>query len=99
LNLIFGMMTAGITVHIVTALQQWVSNRFLGRTMTTYTALQAFAQVGGMAVVSATVAQVGVRDLLAFNGLLALFSSGLTWILLAEKSASCFGGKTQGQQE
>jgi hypothetical protein len=85
LNLILGAITAGVTIQLLTWLQQRVAHSFLGRSLATYAAFQAFAKVGGMAVVSATVAHLGVVWLLLFDGALYLLSSGLVWILLVEK--------------
>lgn len=87
LNLIFGAMTAGATIWLLTGLQQGVSNHFLGHIMAKYAAFQAFAQVSGMCLVSATVAHFGVGELLACDGALLFFSSILAWLLLAKHNA------------
>ncbi|GCE10958.1 MFS transporter [Tengunoibacter tsumagoiensis] len=82
LNLIFGAMTAAVTLQLLTLLQQRVANRFLGRTLATYTAAQALAQVGGMGIASATFAHIGLLWLMMFDGALYLLGSGLAWIVL-----------------
>jgi len=88
LNLIFGAMTAGTTIRLLTCLQQRVANRFLGRVLATYTAIQALTKVGGIGVASATVASTGVTWLLIFDGALYLLGSGLAWVLLTEDKRS-----------
>jgi DHA3 family macrolide efflux protein-like MFS transporter len=47
LNLIFGAITAGITVRLLTCLQQRVANHFLGHALATYSAIQALTKVSG----------------------------------------------------
>src|SRR5579859_2855388 len=84
LNLIFGAMTAATTIHLLTFLQQRIPNRFLGRTLAAYTALQALSQVGGMAVATIMVALVGAIWLLVFDGALYLLGSILVWLLLTK---------------
>jgi len=88
LNLIFGAMTAGTTIRLLTCLQQHVANRFLGRVLATYSAIQALTKVGGIGVASVTVASTGVTWLLVFDGALYLLGSGLAWVLLAEGKRS-----------
>lgn len=90
-NLIFGAMTAVTTVQLLTLLQQRVANRFLGRTLATFTAIQALAQVAGMGIASAALAHIGVMWLIAFDGGLYLLGSGLVWILLTGHSDSGMG--------
>lgn len=82
LSLIFGAVTAAMTVQLLTFLQQRTTNRLLGRVLATYTAIQALAQVGGMGVASAVAVHVGVMWLLAFDGALYLLGSALVWLLL-----------------
>jgi DHA3 family macrolide efflux protein-like MFS transporter len=81
LNLIFGLTTAGITVQLLTCLQQRFAGCLLGRTLATYAAIQALARVGGMVVASATAALIGVVWLLAFDGVLYLLGAGLVWMI------------------
>ncbi len=82
LNLVFGVTTAGIMVQLLTCLQECVADEFLGATLARYTAVQAFARVGGMAVAGAAIAHVGLTWLLVFDGGLYLLGSALTWIFL-----------------
>jgi len=82
LNLIFGLTTAGITVQLLTSLQQHVANSSLGRMLAMYTAIQGLARVGGMGVAGATAAHIGLVWLLAFDGFLYLLATVLAWVLL-----------------
>jgi MFS transporter, DHA3 family, macrolide efflux protein len=86
LNLVFGAITAEITVQLLTFLQQRVANRFLGRILTTYSAIQALALVGGMGLASITIAHVGVAWPLVFDGSFYLLASILAWIFLKSGS-------------
>ncbi len=95
-------MTAGINIQMMTDLQQNVHERSLGHAMTTYTALQALAQVIGMGVVSLAAAHFGVVQLLVFDGLLSLLSGGLAWARLAKTNIHCIARwirKKQTQQK
>ncbi|GLV60712.1 hypothetical protein KDH_75310 [Dictyobacter sp. S3.2.2.5] len=80
LNLVFGALTAGVTVQVLTLLQQRVANRVLGRMLATASAMQSLAQVAGMAIASLTLADIGPTWLMLSSGSLYLLGSGLAWL-------------------
>ncbi|GCE07322.1 MFS transporter [Dictyobacter aurantiacus] len=81
-NLLFGAMTAGVTIRVLTLLQQRIPNRVLGRVLATSSAMQSLAQVTGMAVASIALAHISATWLILSNGGLYLLGSGLAWLLI-----------------
>jgi DHA3 family macrolide efflux protein-like MFS transporter len=80
-NLIFGAMTAVVTVQLLTLLQRRIAHSSLGRALASYSALQTLAQVIGMGVMSFVLAPIGATWLLAFDGALYLLGSLIALIL------------------
>jgi MFS transporter, DHA3 family, macrolide efflux protein len=96
LSVLFGAMMAAVSVHLLTLLQQRVANRFLGRTLATYAAVQTLAQVGGMGVATFMSGWVGVLVLLVLDGLACLAGSGFAWRrLMREDDPSSDAPKSQ----
>jgi MFS transporter, DHA3 family, macrolide efflux protein len=80
LAILFGAVTAAISVQLLTLLQQRVANRVLGRTLATYSGIQAMSQVGGLGIATVVLGRIGVLWLLLLAGALCLLGSRFAWI-------------------
>jgi hypothetical protein len=82
LNLVFGAVTAALSVQLLTLLQQRATGRVAGRALAAYAGVQVLAQVGGMGMASAMVGAMGVVNLVMFDAGLYVLGSMLVWILV-----------------
>jgi DHA3 family macrolide efflux protein-like MFS transporter len=88
LNVLYGAMIAATSVYLLTALQQRIDNRFLGRAVATFTGVQAFAQVAGMGITTLLVGRTGVLWLLVLGGLLCVLGGGFAGMCMNKRAGS-----------